>query len=97
MSYSRPGCLIDSVNGRRAGGYRRHPEVANHPEPEDYPSTAEYEWACAQWDDEPARNREVLLVCLCLLPSRHPRLGRLQRGGSQPHQVEKVLAGNTRL
>ena len=55
MSYSRPGCLIDSVNGRRAGGYRRHPEVANHPEPGDYPSTAEYEWACAHWDDEPGR------------------------------------------
>ena len=55
MSYSRTGCLIDAVNGRRASGYRRHPEVTNRPEPEDYHSTAEYEWARAHWDDEPER------------------------------------------
>lgn len=55
MSYSRPGCLIDNVNGRRAGGYRRHAEVTNQPELEDYPSTAEYEWARAHWDDDPSR------------------------------------------
>ena len=55
MSYSRPGCLIDSVNGRRAGGYRRHPGVSNQPEPADYPTTADYESALANWDDDPGR------------------------------------------
>ena len=58
MSYSRPGCLIDCVNGRRAGGYRRHPEVTNHPDPADYPSPAEYQWAKIHRDDEP--NRETV-------------------------------------
>ena len=55
MSYSRPGCLIDSVNGRRAGGYRRHAEISNHPEPADYRTTAEYASALANWDDVPGR------------------------------------------
>ena len=55
MSYSRPGCRIDSVNGRRSGGYRRYAEVSNQPEPADYPTTAEYESALANWDDKPGR------------------------------------------
>ena len=55
MSYSRPGCLIDSVNGRRAGGYRRHAEISNQPEPADYGTTAEYESALANWGDDPGR------------------------------------------
>lgn len=55
MSYSRPGCLIDGVNGRRAGGYRRHAAIANQPEPADYPTTADYEYALTNWDDVPGR------------------------------------------
>lgn len=56
MSYSRPGCRIDSVNRRRAGGYRRHPEVTNQPEPTDYDTDAEYQQAKANWDDKPGRD-----------------------------------------
>ena len=57
MSYSRPGCLIDidSVNGRRANGYRRHAAISNQPEPADYPTKDAYELALANWDDQPGR------------------------------------------
>ena len=55
MSYSRQGVLIDSVNGRRHEGYRRHPEVSNQPEPDDYATVEEYEWARDNWDDVDGR------------------------------------------
>ena len=55
MSYSRHGCLIDSVNGRREGGYRRYPDVTNQPEPEDYATIEEYEWARDNWEDMEGR------------------------------------------
>lgn len=55
MSYSRTGCLIDSVNGRRDGGYRRHPHITSAPLPEDYATTADYQDAQDHWDDEPGR------------------------------------------
>ena len=55
MSFSRPRALIDSVNGRRAGGYRRHPEVSNKPDPADYASLAAFQWAAANWEDDHER------------------------------------------
>ena len=68
MSYSRPGCRIDSVNGRRSGGYRRQPEVSNQPEPADYRTTAEYQHALTNWDDDPGRAtvRSPWYVFACL-------------------------------
>ena len=55
MSYSRTGAQIDRVNGRRANGYRRFPDITNQPEPEDYGSDAEYRQARADWEDQPGR------------------------------------------